>query len=282
MSTSDISVAIVTARRDEHTSYAQWAPFVRQFLLGERVDPVMNGEWGALMAALRVGLDSVSHVDIQIAALNMQTLLPNGINVVHRDGEYGDEVTYGMCPIQWMPAAHPGPAPVGNADKNQAINACATRHMIMLDDCCIPSFGFVELAKRVCDEGNILLPEHWKIHLPVPASGNTICAVSKANVYGSELGRRVFGIWAMPVCYARESGGYDESLDGKHGLWDEEYLERMDKYVKNHGIEYVRHPRARVYEIEHTRPWEDAGTHDSRFLETRRAGQEENPAQEAG
>lgn len=278
-----ISVAIVTARKNEHTSLDRWKEYGRRFLLGEWSDPAMTGEWGALVGALRSFADfpNQGHIEYQMRALTLQTRPPDQVLVVFRNDQAGwggfSTLPMSTMGIKWFPAAHPGPMPVGCADKNQAIAACETDHLIMLDDCCIPGFGFVEIAERVCKEGNILLPEHHKIHLPVDGKP---CAVSKANVTGSDTGRRVFGIWAMPISIARDTGGYDESLDGKHGLWDEEYISRMDLYAKDHGIEYVRHPRARVYEIEHTRPWEAAGGHPSNLLEQRRSA-EESPDQEA-
>jgi hypothetical protein len=70
----------------------------------------------------------------------------------------------------------------------------------------------------------------------------------------------------MPIAYARETGGYDVTLDGKHGLWDEEYIVRMDRYVEEHGLQYFRHPRTIVYEVEHERPWASAGEHDPTLL----------------
>ena len=262
-----ISVAIVTARRTEHTHWRPWQRYIRAFLRGDWADPLVTGEWGAILAALNQRL-GMRHQTIQLYGLEQQTVQPDQVVFVERDQMSSTPRTT----LQGWPfrvnvyaAESKGPVPQGNADKNQAIDLCTSPAMIMLDDCCIPSFAFVEIACEVCARGNILLPGHWKVHLPTDAGGK--CAVSRANEAADTegVGRRVGGIWAMPTSIAAEVR-YNEALDGKHGLWDQEFLQRLDEYAALHGVKYERHRCARVYEIEHDRPWLDAGNHDANLL----------------
>lgn len=266
---SGITVAIVTARRTCDTSWDRWRDHTRAFLRGDWTDPVLAGEFGALLAALNPHLWR-HHIEIQLQALDLQTTIPDEVILVERHGEsktsigeLSDALSH-RFPARLIQARASGPLPRGNADKNQAIEACRTEHMIMLDDCCLPGFAFVELAKEICDRGEILQPTHHKIYLP--SGDGDRCVVAKSNEVASTIGHRVFGIWAMPVKHIRAVGGYDERLDGKHGLWDEELMQRMDDYVAKNRLTYARHSRTRVWEIEHDRPWADAGAHDSALL----------------
>lgn len=280
MTTMGLTVAIATARETNHGRWPQWKELARRFARGDYHDMILNGEWGAWLLALQCGFQSL-HVDVQLAALSMQTRWPDHVCVVHRSQEYEDRsITTGAFPAYWWAARKKGDLPLGNADKNQAIDACATSYMAMLDDFCIPSFAFCELACEACERGNVLLPQHWKLYLPKDT--HAIC-VAKANMTAqhetfspseAKLLRRVGGIWAMPFEIASEVR-YNEDLDGKHGLWDEEFLQRLDAELERRGACYEFHPRARVYEIEHDRPWADAGVHDPNTLRKLHGGTKE-------
>ena len=306
---NSITVAIVTARDDGATTYAKWRAF-RQAFLSRRSyqadgkeysvqSKYLRGEFGALLAVsfatpmeLRSAIEH-HHVDHQVIALEAGTEMPEkilAVNRLERFQEIGRDVAYPhvrwvqplLSPLEIerqpellispMVAALPRAVDVsyGCSDKNTAIVLCQTDGLVMLDDCCLPSFGLVETARQVCREGNVLLIGHRKVFLPTEerpeldvAEANWTEQPQTLTVDEAKRLRRVFGIWAMPLQLALELNGYNTKLDGFRGSDDIELLERMDRYMTQHTrLRYVVHPAARVYEIEHGNPWSDGEVKD--------------------
>lgn len=285
-----ITVAIATGRGIDDTHYYKWMRVRRAFLNRDLQSRHLNGEFGALLAAvLDEKLDY--HIEYQIRALEKGTRAPDRIIIVDRVKEeiggmeyYGSEgrdiiVSPMMSSreLELMPASalsgaldrRSNKVSMGCSDKNTAIALCETEYLLMLDDCCLPGFGLVEAAYRACDAGHILLVGHQQMYLDLVQDGHdrwdlTKIEVAQANwtdektVYTVEQAkevRRVFGVWAMPLSHALAANGFNTRLDGDRGGLDLELLERMDRYATATGLEYEVSPNARIYEIGHEHPW---------------------------
>jgi len=281
-----ITVAIATGRGIDDTHYYKWMRIRRAFLDRELQSKHLNGEFGALLAAvLDEKLDY--HIEYQIRALEKGTRAPDRIIIVDRvkedlggmeyyGGEGRDIIVAPMMSareLELMPAsALSGPldrrsnkVSMGCSDKNTAIALCETEYLLMLDDCCLPGFGLVEAAYRACEAGHILLVGHQQMYVEEALEwSDTKIEVSQANwttaldeytVDAAKENRRVFGVWAMPLSHALAVNGFNTRLDGDRGGLDLELLERMDRYATATGLEYEVSPNARIYEIGHDHPW---------------------------
>jgi hypothetical protein len=286
-----ITVAIATGRATEDTHYEKWMEVRRAFLDRELQSKHLNGEFGALLAAvLDEKLDY--HIEYQMRALDKGTRQPDRILIVDRNrddiggAEYIDDFNSpgrGMVvepmvsprELELMPEATMGTClskrsnklSMGCADKNTAIALCETEFLLMLDDCCLPGFGLVEAAYRACEKNLILLVGHQQMYLERAEEWeDTKVEVAQANwdgynEYTSEEVkqlRRVFGVWAMPLSHILAVNGFNTTLDGDRGGLDLELLERMDRYVKAQDLRYATSHCARIYEIGHEHPWKKA------------------------
>lgn len=256
----------------------------------------LQGEFGALLAVCfqapsklqKKLVDPPHHVDYQVAMLGAGTDQAESVLVIDRLEQtigVGRDTIYPT--VRWAGpllstleltrqpelllsatadrVERKADVSYGCSDKNTAIVMCRTDSLVMLDDCCLPSFGLVETARRVCAAGNILLLGHRKVFLPTAerptievADANWTDKLQELTVEQARQTRRVFGVWAMPLHIALELNGYNTRLDGFRGGDDAELLERMDRYMNQRpALRYVVHPAARVYEIEHTNTWVD-------------------------
>lgn len=289
-----ITVAIVTARKNEHTSYDKWMLIKNAYfggndkwsngdielILNENGRPIkqLSGEFGYLLSVALRNNDIINHTDYQLRLLDIQTVKPDKVIIVNRcltddiiDGietEYSFDVDYIVpkiskkelesnnlsCMFSQNHLVRNNLIPYGCSDKNTAIIACETDNLIILDDCCLPTPGLVEATAKTCERGNILLIGHRKIHLPT--ENNSKIFHSESN-WGTVDGRNVFGIFGIPLKYIIEVNGFNEQLDGNTGNLDVELKKRMDIYAKSNGIRYEISNFAKVYEIEHVNPWEN-------------------------
>lgn len=297
MQDNKLTVAIVTARRNEDTRYAAWRDLGRAIMHGEHKDPNVSGEWLGLLAALNFFPPVVHHVFYQLRALALQTEPPNEVLVIDRllgDNfeEIADALDAERLPfvVRWMQpklgakefandpylglyhaqVISPEPSlcglpkrntavPYGNSDKNTALIHAAHENLLMLDDCCIPGYALVHHAKTACAAKKILLIGHRAFYLP--NQHHDYVEIADAN-WQPDSPRHVFGIWAMPLQYMLDINGFNVELDGKRGSWDVELKARMDMYCENRGRKYTILHGARCYEIEHDYPWNAAGKHD--------------------
>lgn len=299
----EITVAIATGRSLEDTHYEKWMAIRRAFLDRQLQSKHLNGEFGALLAAvLDEKLDY--HIEYQLRALEKGTRQPDRVIIVDRfrrdigGAEYVDY--YGArdraMVVEPMVSPHelellPGSAlccplskrsnqlSMGCSDKNTAISLCETEYLLMLDDCCLPGFGLVQAAFNACKEGRILLVGHQQMYVESssPAWEDYKIEVAQANwieggskVYSVEAAketRRVFGVWAMQLSHILAVNGFNTSLDGDRGGLDLELLERMDRYAAASELEYEVNPNARIYEIGHTHPWEKKSRSDEDWRE---------------
>lgn len=275
-----LTVAIVTARNVDDTHYHRWVDTRRLFLNRQIKSKYLNGEFGALLAAvLDEKLDY--HVEYQIRALEKGTRVPDRIIVIDRARPdlngmeyYGNDgksiIARPMVSskeLEMLPGSalccsldgRSNKVSMGCNDKNTAIALCETEYLLMLDDCCLPGFGLVEAAYNACEDDNILLVSHQQMYF----NGEDL-EVAQANwcdgrcVHTLDQAanlRRVFGVWAMRLSHALAVNGFNTALDGDRGGLDLELLERMDRYVKAIGIKYETNEMARIYEIGHEHPW---------------------------
>jgi hypothetical protein len=292
-----LTVAIVTARRNDETTYKAWGELGRAIINGERKDPNVNGEWLALLSALRFFPPVAHHVIHQLRALALQTELPNEVLVIDRC--FGDEPTFddladaidaerfpflvrwmqpkiGVAELQIDPGLgvyhsqliSPAPSlcglpkrtravPYMNSDKNSALIHALHDNVLMLDDCCIPGIALINHAKAVCARNNILLIGHRALYLP--NEHRDFVEIADSNWNNGTL-RNVFGIWAAPVNHLLAINGCNEVLDGARGANDLELKYRMNMHLENVKAEYEIVQGARCYEIEHTYPWDAEGT----------------------
>jgi len=258
-----ITVGIVTARKNEDTTYAAWRKLGLDFLRGAWRDPVMTGEWAALVASLRCFPPELHHVEHQLHALALQTRVPDEVIVVDRcfgaaaklpPGRKWPFKVFWAQPLVWpMEAAAGVTTPrartvcYGCADKNTIIALCQTEHLLVLDDCCVPGFALVEKALKVCESGRILLPQHRQLYLPKDGR-----AAASADSNTGPGGHDVFGVWAMPLEFILNVNGLDTvNVDGKRGADDRDLKARMDLA----SVVYAYEPMARMYEVQHTYPW---------------------------
>lgn len=293
-----ISVAIVTARRLEDTSYEQWREIRNRFLARKLSDPHLVGEFGAMLAAMYDGKVD-HHSDYQMRLLSKGTRRPDEVVVVDRLGpryaplRWEDDAEELAFPVRQLqpqvgaaelasdPACVAAPfsdsclrsnkVSYGCSDKNTALLACKGDVIVMLDDCCLPSFGLIEAVQqafegdvwtKTLNDKVILLIGHRKVYAPPEAGGGVTVADANwadeptvGNVATAQTWRRVFGIFAAPVETLLAVNGFNVDLDGGRGGLDEELLCRMDRYAATKEISYAMHPAARVYEIEHAMPW---------------------------
>lgn len=283
-----ISVAIVTARENEHTSYGRWRSLSQAFLSGksEWTDPSnesivvplggpnrrlkhLGGEFGALLAAC-LSDEAEHHVEYQLRALALQTMKPERVFVVSRNPE-----PEGFCDrwpgVAWeqpmmsvreldlnpvssamFPSLRPCKESLGCTDKNTTLLLCRTDHLIVLDDCCLPGFGMVESALDACMKGHVFFLQHRQMYLPTVDRPGIEIGESNTNL--SE-GHIAMGIWAAPIKHFLAINGWNTELDGQRGGLDQELKMRLDVFARMKGIEYSSSPYARVYELEHTYPW---------------------------
>jgi len=297
-----LTVAIVTARRNEDTHYDKWRDIRRAFLDRDLQSKHFNGEFGALLAAvLDEELDN--HIAYQLAALAKGTRQPDRVIIVDRARddiggaeyfEYFDGHGRGVAvepmvsprELELIPGSALCPslpdrsrkASMGCNDKNTAIALCETEYLMMLDDCCLPGFGLVAAAFRACEAGRILLVGHQQMYVDQqPAWADTNIEVAQANwihgkgeVYSvaqAKETRRVFGVWAMPLKHILAVNGFNTTLDGDRGGLDLELLERMDRYATASDVEYAVEPNARIYEIGHEHPWSKESRSDDDWHE---------------
>ena len=292
-----VTVAIVTARKNSHTSYNRWRQVRADFLSRRFQHKLLNGEFGALLAvALRH--DAAHHVDYQLNALAAGVELPDEIVIVDREATTRDfrrpvQEPGLLIPVRRTPPmlslkeleVHPAAAIVGNnrgtsvslgcSDKNTAIVLCRTDVLVMLDDCCLPSFGLVAavrehfsrcktivmpLAHRqlylraASPYGTVPDPQPWQLE---HSDANWSEIVEQLTPANARVRRRVFGVWAMPTALVRDDlNGYNTLLDGFRGGDDAELLERTDRFLTEMHGTYVFDPRTRLYEIEHEMPWQ--------------------------
>jgi len=251
----------------------------------------VNGEFKALVAAC-LGSEARSHVEYQLRALALQTVKPSRVLIVsrhpypeipfddRRDRDAFQEVipdellsvNYGLN-VRWVEPlystyelerapfsaathltrqARSTAGSFGCSDKNTALVLCRTKHLVMLDDCCLPGFGLVEAALKACSQGKVLLLKHKAFYLPT--AERTSVEMSDANT-DLDVGHIVFGVFAAPVQFLVDINGWNTKLDGQRGGLDECLKLRMDRYVKMRELEYVLDPAATVYEVEHGYPW---------------------------
>lgn len=290
-----ISVAIVTARDNEHTTYETWRSIRNAFLRGDatwvdgdrslplgtdgRRNKYLSSELGAILAAC-LGTPAEHHVEYQLRALALQTQPPDHVFIVSRLPE--PEGWSDRWPnIPWEPPIvsaqelelHPAAAAaslgfpglrqakmsLGCTDKNTALVRCETEHLIVLDDCCLPSFGLVETAAKACARQRVLFLQHRQLYLPTAERSQI--EVGDANT-DLERGHIALGIWAAPIDYFLTINGWNTTLDGQRGGLDTELKQRLNILAQMRGIEYETSPDARVFEVEHTYPWGLADTHD--------------------
>lgn len=297
-----ITVAIATGRATEDTHYEKWMEVRKAFLNRELKSRHLNGEFGALLAAV---LDEKTnyHIEYQLRALDKGTRQPDRILVVDRNrddiggAEYIDDFQNpgrGMVvepmvsprELEMMPESSLGTClskrsnrlPMGCNDKNTAIALCETEFLVMLDDCCLPGFGLVEAAYRACEKNRILLVGHQQMYIERAEEwADTKIEVARANwsdgrcnprsVDEAKEMRRVFGVWAMPLSYILAVNGFNTTLDGYRGGLDLELLERMDRYAKAQDLSYEFSSCARIYEIGHEMPWKKQSRDDADWRE---------------
>lgn len=300
-----ITVAIVTARTNEQTSFAKWHHIRDAFLARRFQHKLLNGEFGALLAC-SLYEQAKHHVHYQLRALAHGTRQPDQILVVDRNAPAMMEPTSLRSAVQWVPpmlsvkelelypetalqdAKRPTATSFGCSDKNTAIAMCDSDVLVMLDDCCLPSFGLVEAVHEYYSfpkyEGPRVMPlGHRKVYVEGYKEGWSGRGGEEFNppnkwqlnnadanwvdgghevvvpVNGARDWRRVLGVWAMPMRIIREHlNGYNTLLDGDRAALDEELMERCDRFLGNSEKgAYVFDPRARLYEIEHDLPWKD-------------------------
>lgn len=287
-----LTVAIVTARKLEETSYLTWiaqTPAVMR-------DEVKGAgfEWKALLCLLASAFrrGPIHHVYFQLEALAHQTEPPDKVLIVDRCltdptiaeatldmDEWPFEVRWTQ-PMIWGPELAHSPLlgtpqhittdlaavlnppardrtrPWGCADKNSAIVLCDTPYLMMLDDCCIPGYTCCETALGLAKAGKIGMLRHHKLYLP--KGDNPRIERADANL-GPNCAHFVLGIWCMPMQFILDVNGFNTELDGRHADWDAELLKRMRAYAAAKEVQWGYDERARVYEIEHERPWSDVG-----------------------
>jgi len=300
-----ITVAIATGRVTADTHYEKWMAIRRAFLDRELKSKHLNGEFGALLAAvLDEKLDD--HVEYQIRALEKGTRQPDRIIIVDRCKAdlqgmeyYGPDgcsviVEPMVSPreLELLPAAalccplskRSNKLSMGCNDKNTAIALCETEYLLMLDDCCLPGFGLVQAAFKACEAGGILLVGHQQMYVEQQLKwADTKIEVAQANwpvddgpaFYDVEKAkelRRVFGVWAMSLSHILAVNGFNTTLDGDRGGLDLELLERMDRYAKAQSLQYVIDPNALIYEIGHEHPWKKQSRSDENWREKLPAG----------
>jgi hypothetical protein len=285
-----ITVAIVTARANEHTSYKQWRSLRNAFLSGQpewhteglppialgdpdRRNKYLSGEFGALLGACLATPAKHHHIEYQLRALELQTRRPDHVMIISRVPWPGNLLPrWSRGEVSWIEPmvstreleAWPESAftyfenrrtdlSFGCNDKNTAIVACRTPYLIMLDDCCLPGFGLVEAGMKACEENHVMLFGHRKVYLP--SQDNPNLAIADAN-FTLQDKRGVFGIWAAPVEHLLAINGFNTALDTSRGGLDEELKLRMDRYMQMRSLGYTTHSSARVYEIEHEHPWD--------------------------
>lgn len=249
-----VTVAVVTARTSEQTSFDKWRQLRRAFLDRQFQHKLVQGEFGALLACA-LAEPASHHVNYQLRALSYGTRPPDQILVIDRhETEPHTYLFQDSCsrhpetPIRWGPpmlsakelALHPTAGMAlwgtprrtdtsfGCADKNTAIALCKTDVLVMLDDCCLPGFGLVEaVADHFARETrpSVMPLQHRKIYLTGegPAfvtwklehtDANWTEQVWHAPVSEARMMRRVLGVWAMPTSIIRDE------LDGYNTLLD--------------------------------------------------------------
>ena len=285
-----LTVAIVSARTEVDTSYAQWYKLRRAFLNGERywfgMDlgpperrcPSLGGEFGAVLSAC-LAWPAVMHFEFQLRALALQTYVPDEILLVVRghgpDEELLSRWPANLAPLTWtepmisaaeldeQPAlgmAHITDVPRrrdvsrGCADKNTAIVMCQTKHLLVLDDCCLPGPGVVQAAYDACQAGRVFLPQHRQLYLPTAEQPS----IRYADANTGPDSHIVMGICAAPLEYFLAINGWNTKLDGQRTALDEELKVRMDRYLQMRETEYAFCQTSRVYEFEHGYPWNPA------------------------
>lgn len=286
MESRSITVAIVTARRDEDTSYTMWRSIREAFLEGrpdwinaegkalalgspERRHKYLSGEFGALLYAC-LDAAAVHHVIYQLRSLQLQTRKPDRIVVVSRQPvPITPETEPCVClppmlsalELERSPASacapfmalRRTPTELGCSDKNTALIVAPEGILVMLDDCCLASPGLLAAAEEICVQGDILFPAHRKLTV-VERDGALDLVAADANT-DLVIGHRVFGVFASPLEYLLAINGWNTRLGGTRGGDDAEMLIRMESYRKTRGFQFRTHPGARLYEIEHTAPW---------------------------
>lgn len=315
-----VAVAIVTARSNADTHYSRWRDLRDRFLSDPSYrPPQVSGELQALLAGV-LHAPVEHHVYYQLRALALGTRLPDEVLVIdrlrHQAGRVG-RIAEGVEHYhaedvalwpEWFPfpitfakpmlssreltsnptAGLPGgvrsnTVSFGCSDKNTAIVMTSTDVLVMLDDCCLPSFDLVRCAREVFaaekpvnqtvvhdDDGRVytkpgpfprrvLLLGHRKLYLRggevEAADANWTTTPAEWPVDRAKHTRRIFGVWAMPLETILDLNGFNTILDGGRNGLDEELLERMDRLATAQDYTYVFQPGARVYEIEHEMPW---------------------------
>jgi hypothetical protein len=291
-----ITVAIVTARDNEDTTYDTWRDLRNAFLRGddtwthgsiklplgtpERRNKHLCGEFGALLTAC-LATPAEHHVEYQLRALTLQTRPPEHVFVVSRlpepegfsdrwpgvqwespmlsprELELAPEAA--AAPLGFEDGLRPRRRSLGCTDKNTTLLLCRTEHMVVLDDCCLPSPGLVEVAYHACERRSVLFLRHRQLYLPTLERATL--EVGDANT-DLENGHVAMGIWAAPIRYFLAINGWNTELDGQRGGLDVELKQRLDIFARMKEIEYETSPYARVYELEHTYPWGKENHHD--------------------
>lgn len=280
-----ITLAVVTARTTRETRFAEWCA-VREALCNRKPyrtafyrdgistaldwplpNDVVTGEFAALLTG--VCTQSRHHLKQQLAAIALGTKQPTTCLLVDRSCavETMPDVKY-VRPIRLEDepkGSRNRNRSMGCHDKNTAILFAPDDVLIMLDDCCLPSFGLVQAVSDYFEDevhrDDVFMLGHQKVFLPKAEHGFA-CAIAnwvdkpvQMPVSQAQATRRVCGIFAMRLETLLAVNGFNERLDGGRNGLDEELLVRLDRYLAANGGFYYYDPRARVYEIEHDMPW---------------------------
>lgn len=290
------TVAITTARTTEQTTFKVWfdvwrSACLRQKYKGNTFPSAIHGEFLSLLGQARtITLDPAIvvlkenlfvqyHLMFQMECLAAGTALPHCILFVDRTTterlwlktRAGAELRR-EPPKRAQDELHgDGPRDAktsrGCNDKNTAILQCprGTDVLILLDDCCLPSYGLVETVEEYFEDpthaNDVFLIGHRKYYLPVENRGfgwgeaNWVEKRTTWTVEEARKTRRVLGILAARLDTFLAVNGFNEDLDGSRNGLDEELLVRMDRYLLEVGGKYVADPNVRCYEIEHDLPW---------------------------
>lgn len=266
----NVTVAFVTARRTHQTRFKEWCDVRRAVALRQLygdVSPlgVLPGEFVSLIM-MSCTSHAASHLERQLIATQLGTEQPNHVLIVDR----ASNVFVRRWPVNYVVPTRGEPnKSYGCHDKNTAIMHAPDSILIMLDDCCLPSFGLIETVKTFFEdpgtENDVFMLGHQKIFLPKPeqprfdvATANWVEAPTCLSPEEAQKTRRVCGIWAMRLETILAVNGFNEKLDGGRNGLDEELMVRLDRYLTEKGGSYFFHPNARVYEIEHDMPWANA------------------------
>lgn len=296
-----LTVAVVTGRQLEDTTYRAWYYRWRDFMLehgqfhpdkklrhAQRQIPAPF--WTALSNTFttyplrRIDTRKGPMFDLGHTAFYQRQTLPShkmNFHFVQREDTVGLHQPVIAHPDETQPDGAPfherhfidnrerrRNVAYGCTDKNSAIISAPpdTTALLMMDDCCFPLPGLCEIADNVCAAGDILLINYYRIRvLDSPPYFDFS--------FNNSWDHPVFGIWAMPLEYILDVNGFNMELDGLRGQLDVELWHRVKLYAESRDIKFRRHPKAAVFEIEHSMPW---GDHSRAALQTFSKGHRAN------